>query len=99
MRICSGILLGFALCCGSADTTTAFVPSFSCIGSRTTTSLQVAVDTSEIKNGMTIEIDNEPYKVLTFSIMKQARGECYCGFVELHAESEKWAQQGESCRR
>jgi elongation factor P len=36
--------------------------------------LQVAVDTSEIKNGMTIELDNEPYKVLGFSIMKQARG-------------------------
>lgn len=34
----------------------------------------VAVDTSEIKNGMTIEIEGEPYKVLSFSIMKQARG-------------------------
>ena len=34
----------------------------------------VAVDTSEIKNGMTIELDGEPCKVLGFSIMKQARG-------------------------
>jgi translation elongation factor P len=41
---------------------------------RTTTALEVAVDTSEIKNGMTIELDGEPYKVLNFSIMKQARG-------------------------
>ena len=39
-----------------------------------TTSLSVAVDTSEIKNGLTIELDGEPYKVLNFSIMKQARG-------------------------
>jgi hypothetical protein len=39
-----------------------------------TTSLSVAVDTSEIKNGMTLEVDGEPYKVLSFSIMKQARG-------------------------
>jgi elongation factor P len=37
-------------------------------------SLHVAVDTSEIKNGMTLNIDNEPYKVLSFSVMKQARG-------------------------
>lgn len=34
----------------------------------------VAIDTSEIKNGLTIELDGEPYKVLSFSIMKQARG-------------------------
>ena len=34
----------------------------------------VAVDTSDIKNGMTIELDGEPCKVLGFSIMKQARG-------------------------
>lgn len=38
------------------------------------TALNVAVDTSDIKNGMTIELDGEPYKVLNFSIMKQARG-------------------------
>lgn len=40
----------------------------------TTTSRFVAIDTSDIKNGMTVELDNEPYKVLSFSIMKQARG-------------------------
>mmetsp|Transcript_6500 Transcript_6500/g.8443 ORF Transcript_6500/g.8443 Transcript_6500/m.8443 type:complete len:221 (+) Transcript_6500:117-779(+) len=38
------------------------------------TALQVAVDTSDIKNGMTIELDGEPFKVMGFSIMKQARG-------------------------
>lgn len=40
----------------------------------TTSSLQVAIDTSDIKNGLTVELDGEPYKVLSFSIMKQARG-------------------------
>mmetsp|Transcript_16713 Transcript_16713/g.23232 ORF Transcript_16713/g.23232 Transcript_16713/m.23232 type:complete len:221 (-) Transcript_16713:159-821(-) len=34
----------------------------------------VAIDTSDIKNGLTVEIDGEPYKVIGFSIMKQARG-------------------------
>lgn len=34
----------------------------------------VAIDTSDIKNGLTVELDGEPYKVLSFSIMKQARG-------------------------
>jgi elongation factor P len=35
----------------------------------------VAVDTSDIKNGMTVELnDGEPYRVISFSIMKQARG-------------------------
>jgi elongation factor P len=43
-------------------------------GARHTTSLQAAVDTSDIKNGMTVEIDGEPWKILSFSIMKQARG-------------------------
>jgi hypothetical protein len=38
-------------------------------------SLDVDVDTANIKNGMTIEIDKEPYKVISFSIMKQARGD------------------------
>merc|ERR1719326_1220678 len=38
------------------------------------TSLNVAIDTSDIKNGLTVELDGEPYKVLNFSIMKQARG-------------------------
>ena len=40
----------------------------------TSTALNVAVDTSDIKNGLTVELDGEPYKVLGFSIMKQARG-------------------------
>lgn len=41
----------------------------------TTTSIpMVAIDTSDIKNGLTVELDGEPYKVLSFSIMKQARG-------------------------
>ncbi|CAB9513331.1 factor P [Seminavis robusta] len=44
------------------------------IGATSSTALQVAVDTSDIKNGLTVEIDGEPYKVLSFSIMKQARG-------------------------
>eukprot|EP00586_Coscinodiscus_wailesii_P023673 CAMPEP_0172495438 /NCGR_PEP_ID=MMETSP1066-20121228/70732_1 /TAXON_ID=671091 /ORGANISM="Coscinodiscus wailesii, Strain CCMP2513" /LENGTH=222 /DNA_ID=CAMNT_0013267111 /DNA_START=100 /DNA_END=768 /DNA_ORIENTATION=+ len=34
----------------------------------------VAVDTSDIKNGLTLEIEGEPFKVLSFSVMKQARG-------------------------
>eukprot|EP00560_Eucampia_antarctica_P005769 CAMPEP_0197836570 /NCGR_PEP_ID=MMETSP1437-20131217/29366_1 /TAXON_ID=49252 ORGANISM="Eucampia antarctica, Strain CCMP1452" /NCGR_SAMPLE_ID=MMETSP1437 /ASSEMBLY_ACC=CAM_ASM_001096 /LENGTH=197 /DNA_ID=CAMNT_0043442845 /DNA_START=143 /DNA_END=736 /DNA_ORIENTATION=- len=34
----------------------------------------VAIDTSDIKNGQTIELNGEPYKVISFSIMKQARG-------------------------
>ena len=41
---------------------------------RQSSALGVAVDTSDIKNGMTLELDGEPYKVLSFSIMKQARG-------------------------
>jgi Elongation factor P (EF-P) KOW-like domain len=44
------------------------------VSSSSSTALRVAIDTSEIKNGMTVELDNEPYKVLSFSIMKQARG-------------------------
>lgn len=47
-------------------------PTFS--RSASSSSLSVAVDTSDIKNGMTIEIDGEPFKVVSFSIMKQARG-------------------------
>jgi hypothetical protein len=39
-----------------------------------TTALRGAVDTSDIKTGMTVELDGEPFKILTFSIMKQARG-------------------------
>ena len=30
---------------------------------RSSTSLGVAIDTSDIKNGLTIELDGEPYKV------------------------------------
>jgi elongation factor P len=41
---------------------------------RAASSLAVAVDTANIKNGMTIEIDNEPFKIISFSVMKQARG-------------------------
>lgn len=42
---------------------------------RSTSALSmVAIDTSDIKNGLTVEIDGEPHKVLNFSIMKQARG-------------------------
>ena len=41
---------------------------------RQPSALGVAVDTSDIKNGMTLELEGEPYKVLSFSIMKQARG-------------------------
>jgi hypothetical protein len=48
------------------------VPTFTRTSSKT--ALGVAIDTSDIKNGMTIELDGEPYKVLSFSIMKQARG-------------------------
>jgi hypothetical protein len=42
--------------------------------SRAPSPLNVAIDTSDIKNGLTVEIDGEPFKVLSFSIMKQARG-------------------------
>ncbi|KAL7542122.1 hypothetical protein ACHAWF_007095 [Thalassiosira exigua] len=52
----------------------AFVPSSPGRGRSLDTALSVAVDTSDIKNGLTIELDGEPYKVLNFSIMKQARG-------------------------
>ena len=55
-------------------TAAAFAPTTPTITRTTTTSLNVAIDTSDIKNGLTIELDNEPYKVLSFSIMKQARG-------------------------
>ena len=60
----------------SSWTTTAFVPRQPSFGARSSSSaLSVAIDTSDIKNGMTVELDDgEPYKVLSFSIMKQARG-------------------------
>lgn len=41
---------------------------------RSNSGLNVAIDTSDIKNGLTIELDGEPHKVIDFSIMKQARG-------------------------
>ena len=54
---------------------TAFAPPHVARNHASATSLSmVAVDTSDIKNGLTIELDGEPYKVLNFSIMKQARG-------------------------
>ena len=60
---------------GLLATASAFAPTTTNhVVSRSTTSLNVAVDTSDIKNGLTIELDGEPYKVLNFSIMKQARG-------------------------
>ena len=53
----------------------AFAPaSHSIASSRPASQLAVAIDTSDIKNGLTVEIDGEPWKVLHFSIMKQARG-------------------------
>ena len=52
----------------------AFAPIHVPLAARTPSALGVAVDTSDIKNGMTLELDGEPYKVLSFSIMKQARG-------------------------
>merc|ERR1719454_1989449 len=55
-----------------ATTASGFAPTFS--QPRAPTALGVAIDTSDIKNGMTIELDGEPWKVLNFSIMKQARG-------------------------
>eukprot|EP00584_Thalassiosira_punctigera_P008316 CAMPEP_0172526098 /NCGR_PEP_ID=MMETSP1067-20121228/1096_1 /TAXON_ID=265564 ORGANISM="Thalassiosira punctigera, Strain Tpunct2005C2" /NCGR_SAMPLE_ID=MMETSP1067 /ASSEMBLY_ACC=CAM_ASM_000444 /LENGTH=225 /DNA_ID=CAMNT_0013309535 /DNA_START=66 /DNA_END=743 /DNA_ORIENTATION=+ len=64
------------LLAGLLATSSAFAPAPSnhALG-RTSPSLSmVAVDTSDIKNGLTIELDGEPYKVLSFSIMKQARG-------------------------
>jgi elongation factor P len=62
------LLVGFTSAFVSQSRSTFARPSVS------STSLAVAVDTANIKNGMTIEIDNEPYKVISFSIMKQARG-------------------------
>jgi hypothetical protein len=62
-----------------AAVTTGFAPKISSpnnalTASRVPTSLGVAIDTSDIKNGLTVELDGEPWKVLNFSIMKQARG-------------------------
>ena len=54
------------------NSASAFVPA--AFVSRISTALNVSIDTSDIKNGLTVEIDGEPHKVLDFSIMKQARG-------------------------
>ena len=65
----------FALWAMTSWTSAFVIPTPSFVLSRTsTTTLQVAIDTSDIKNGLTVELDGEPYKVLSFSIMKQARG-------------------------
>eukprot|EP00553_Chaetoceros_curvisetus_P008605 CAMPEP_0204616612 /NCGR_PEP_ID=MMETSP0717-20131115/3811_1 /ASSEMBLY_ACC=CAM_ASM_000666 /TAXON_ID=230516 /ORGANISM="Chaetoceros curvisetus" /LENGTH=228 /DNA_ID=CAMNT_0051629905 /DNA_START=199 /DNA_END=885 /DNA_ORIENTATION=+ len=70
-----------ALVASILATATAFAPSNIHVAQRaatatisSNTALNVAIDTSDIKNGLTVEIDGEPYKVLNFSIMKQARG-------------------------
>lgn len=57
-----------------APAVAAFAPLPLTAGGVRSTALNVAIDTSDIKNGLTVEIDGEPYKVLNFSIMKQARG-------------------------
>ena len=54
--------------------TVAFAPLQHKKVAKFSTSLNVAIDTSDIKNGLTVELEGEPYKVLSFSIMKQARG-------------------------
>mmetsp|Transcript_39826 Transcript_39826/g.93364 ORF Transcript_39826/g.93364 Transcript_39826/m.93364 type:complete len:159 (-) Transcript_39826:177-653(-) len=60
----------------------AFAPACPVAFSRSSSSRQVkrssihmgSVSCSDIKNGMTLLIDDQPHKVLSFSIMKQARG-------------------------
>merc|ERR1740124_611124 len=69
----SSLNLFVLICLMMAVSTIGFSPTIS-IASRLSTQLGVAIDTSDIKNGMTIELDGEPYKVMNFSIMKQARG-------------------------
>jgi elongation factor P len=65
--------LSFAVTLLLATGVSAFAPTTPAF-TRTSSALGVAIDTSDIKNGMTIELDGDPYKVLSFSIMKQARG-------------------------
>mmetsp|Transcript_22150 Transcript_22150/g.36001 ORF Transcript_22150/g.36001 Transcript_22150/m.36001 type:complete len:224 (-) Transcript_22150:139-810(-) len=62
------------LLAGLLATSTAFAPAGNHALTRSSPLSMVAIDTSDIKNGQTIELDGEPYKVLSFSIMKQARG-------------------------
>ena len=50
----------FALLAASSQ---AFVTPPTAAAPRTSSALQVAIDTSDIKNGLTIELDGEPYKV------------------------------------
>jgi hypothetical protein len=48
------------------QTTFAFAPLIAAVTRTprsTTTALQVAIDTSDIKNGLTVELDGEPHKV------------------------------------
>lgn len=51
-----------------------FAPANNAFLKRSNSALSVAIDTSDIKNGLTVELDGEPFKVLSFSVMKQARG-------------------------
>ena len=78
-------------------------------GTTTTTALQVAIETSEIKTGMTVELDGEPFQILNFSIMKQARGAAKTTIkfknlfrgttIEMTFRSgEKFAEKAESTR-
>lgn len=70
-------LLGSSMVSGFAPSNNNNNKLFGVSSQRTTSSTplsMVAIDTSDIKNGLTVELDGEPYKVLSFSIMKQARG-------------------------
>ena len=69
------MLLRSALTLTLAISAAAFAPS-SILSQHVSSSAlnMVAIDTSDIKNGLTVEIDGMPHKVLNFSIMKQARG-------------------------
>ena len=62
------------LIAASTSSVMAFAPNNAFVRTQQSTALNVAINTADIKNGLTVEIDGEPYKVLHFSIMKQARG-------------------------
>jgi hypothetical protein len=70
----TSLIIGMAAGFGPNTTPIKVGTRYATIFRPTSTLLGVAVDTSDIKNGMTLELDGEPYKVLSFSIMKQARG-------------------------
>jgi hypothetical protein len=70
------------LCLLAASLVSAFAPQQPQLSCRSF-ALSVAVDTSEIKNGMTIELDGEPHKVLSFSIMKQGAAKTTIKFRNL----------------